>query len=78
MNDRVLPEIHLVLCNRCGACVLLCPTHALEMGSEGPFIARPDDCAYCATCETYCPNGAISSRIRNRLGWSALNSDRGV
>jgi NAD-dependent dihydropyrimidine dehydrogenase PreA subunit len=30
------------------------------MGPEGPFIARPEDCAYCATCETYCPNGAIT------------------
>lgn len=60
MNERVLPEIHLVLCDRCGACILLCPTHALEMGPEGPFIARPQDCAYCATCETYCPSGAIT------------------
>jgi formate hydrogenlyase subunit 6/NADH:ubiquinone oxidoreductase subunit I len=41
MNDRVLPEIHLILCNRCGACVLLCPTHALEMGPEGSLHRPP-------------------------------------
>lgn len=30
------------------------------MGSEGPFIARPKDCTYCADCEAICPQDAIS------------------
>ncbi|MFN3763704.1 MAG: ATP-binding protein, partial [Anaerolineae bacterium] len=53
MDERVLPEINLALCNRCGACIFICPTHAVEMGPDGPFIARPQDCTYCAECETY-------------------------
>lgn len=60
MQDWVLPEINLVLCNRCGACVALCPASAVEMGSEGPFIARPADCTYCADCDGICPQGAIT------------------
>lgn len=61
MDRRVLPEINMALCNRCGGCVFICPTHAVEMGPHGPFIARPEDCTYCIQCETYCPTGAISA-----------------
>ncbi len=61
MNERVLPEINLTLCTQCGACIFACPVHAVEMGPQGPFIARPEDCTYCAECETYCPTGAISA-----------------
>jgi len=30
------------------------------MGPKGAFIARPDDCTYCAECETVCTEGAIA------------------
>ena len=59
MDEWVLPEIDLQRCNRCGVCVDQCPTGAMEMGSGGPVIARPDDCTYCALCEGICPEGAI-------------------
>ena len=57
--DWRLPDIDMRLCTLCGACVELCPTRAVEMGTAGPFIARPDDCNYCTECETICPHGAI-------------------
>ena len=60
MQNWTLPEINLVLCNQCGICVEQCPTNAAEMGSNGPFIARPADCTYCAICDTICPQGAIT------------------
>jgi MinD superfamily P-loop ATPase len=60
MEDWALPEINLALCNRCGACVAECPTGAVEMGPEGPFIARPVDCTYCTRCEAICPQRAIT------------------
>jgi len=60
MEDWALPEINLSLCNQCGVCVEQCPTGAVEMGSEGPFIARPSACNYCATCDAICPQGAIT------------------
>jgi formate hydrogenlyase subunit 6/NADH:ubiquinone oxidoreductase subunit I len=60
MEDWVLPEINQTLCNRCGTCVERCPTGAVDMGSEGPFIACIGDCTYCAICDAICPQGAIT------------------
>ena len=60
MKEWALPEINLSLCNLCGICVERCPTNAAEMGVEGPFIARPADCTYCARCDAMCPQGAIT------------------
>ena len=60
MEEWALPEINLALCNRCGMCVEGCPTNAVEMKAEGPSIVRPDDCAYCALCESICSEGAIT------------------
>jgi ferredoxin len=60
MGDWALPEIDLLLCNRCGTCVERCPTGAVEMTWEGPVIARPGDCTYCAICDAICPQRAIT------------------
>ena len=60
MENWVLPEINLQRCNRCGMCVERCPTHAVEMRTEGPVVVRPSDCTYCALCEALCPQGAIT------------------
>lgn len=59
-GEWALPQIDLVLCNRCGNCIERCPTHAVEMRPPGPAIVRPDDCTYCTACESVCPEGAIS------------------
>jgi len=55
-----LPEVDLLLCDRCGICAERCPAGAVEMGSQGPVIARPADCTYCALCDALCPRGAIT------------------
>ena len=61
MRDWALPEINLLLCDRCGVCVERCPGDAVEMGPEGgPYLARPADCTYCALCEDICPQCAIT------------------
>ena len=60
MENWALPEIDLVLCSRCGICVERCPTSAVQMGPQGPFIALPAGCTYCADCEALCPQHAIT------------------
>lgn len=60
MRDWILPEINRLLCSRCGTCIEECPANAAEMGPDGPFIARPADCTYCARCEARCAQGAIT------------------
>jgi NAD-dependent dihydropyrimidine dehydrogenase PreA subunit len=58
--DWTIPQINLHLCDRCGNCVDQCPANAVDMGTVGPVIARPEDCTYCTECEAFCPRGAIT------------------
>jgi ferredoxin len=60
MEKWALPEINLLLCDMCGACVESCPAGAVSMGPRGPVIERPLDCTFCADCEAICPQGAIT------------------
>ncbi len=72
MSDWHLPEIDLELCTRCGACVVGCPTHAVDLQPEGPVIARPLACTFCAECEALCPVNAI--RCEFEIVWEPQRS----
>lgn len=67
-TDWAVPEIDLARCDRCGSCVERCPAKAVDMGPDGPFIARPEDCTYCADCESICPQRAI--RVWYVISWN--------
>jgi len=73
MENWALPEINLLLCNRCGTCIEQCPTGAVEMKPEGPSIARPSDCTYCALCDAICPQGAIKCSYEIVWGSTTTN-----
>lgn len=47
-------------CSLCGLCVQSCTSGALALGSERPYLARPDLCRGCGICEEVCPAGAIT------------------
>ena len=49
-DEIVLPG----LCIGCGACVLSCPTHALQMVDGRPDLL-PEKCIRCGTCVVRCP-----------------------
>lgn len=49
-DEIVLPG----LCVGCGACVLSCPTHALQMVDKKPDLL-PEKCIRCGACTIRCP-----------------------
>ena len=52
--------VHPERCNRCGACVEMCPMDVLRLDSAGlPTMQYPDDCWYCQACQTHCPRRAL-------------------
>ena len=56
-------------CVGCAACVLNCPTAALEASDEGTireFKYFHHRCIYCASCVASCPEGVVS--LRHGLG----------
>jgi len=69
--DKIMPKIDLFKCDVCGLCIERCPTGALAMRNDRPFLARPDLCSYCATCEDVCPKGAIALPYQIVLGEGA-------
>ena len=45
-------------CELCGACVIACPSDAIEELETKAHI-KVDLCIECGTCEVNCPSGAI-------------------
>ncbi len=60
MASNWLPTIDQHICTGCEACVLLCPTAALDQVAGKAWLVRPSACIYCNLCEDICPVDAIS------------------
>ncbi|MCP4146818.1 MAG: 4Fe-4S dicluster domain-containing protein [bacterium] len=60
-------EIKKEKCTKCNACIEVCPTGILEMGSESVEETAVERCISCGHCATICPADAIvSSETNNR------------
>jgi ferredoxin len=53
-----MPYIITDECIQCGACVVGCPSGAIEEG-ETKSLILVELCIECGTCEQNCPTGAV-------------------
>lgn len=57
-------SINPQLCTGCGICIRSCPLNLILAGGENDIPFMPDSmdniCARCGSCESFCPEGAIS------------------
>ncbi|MCL2064292.1 MAG: 4Fe-4S binding protein [Candidatus Cloacimonetes bacterium] len=52
-------------CKKCGICVAFCPTKCLGRKPDGtPFVAFPEKCVHCETCDRLCPDFAVTGAKR--------------
>ncbi len=62
IDDESSPVlIYYNWCKKCGICVAFCPTGCLGRKADGsPYVANPDKCIHCETCDRLCPDFAIT------------------
>ncbi len=58
-EEPIRPIIIPELCIACGACVEVCPYHALSLIGGVPVLDTSIVCQYCGNCEEVCPTEAI-------------------
>jgi NAD-dependent dihydropyrimidine dehydrogenase PreA subunit len=56
------------------SCVAVCPVDCIasDPGVDRKFYIDPDGCIECGSCETACPNGAISRADRLPAEWAVF------
>jgi 2-oxoglutarate ferredoxin oxidoreductase subunit delta len=57
---RLVIEINVKQCKRCGICVEFCNRGVLANGEDGlPEVVNLEQCTLCRLCELRCPDIAI-------------------
>ena len=78
MLSGIAPSVNDALCSRCGKCVLVCPTSAID--KEQPTDTAKELCIRCCACVNACPSHARvldDPRIKQAAEWLYANcSDR--
>ncbi len=55
-------------CLSCGRCRDACPGNLIELGADGAYIERPEDCWGCASCLKECKASAIDFFLYPDIG----------
>jgi len=85
-GDDLLMNFMAVTCLHCDrpACVLACPTGAMQKRADGIVFSDPELCIGCRTCAVACPFGSHSSipqqaRLPNAMAaWPGWNKASGL
>jgi adenylylsulfate reductase, subunit B len=56
----LIKKIDEFRCDGCGACERTCMGDVIRMKDGKAFIAYPEDCSGCISCELSCPRYAIN------------------
>jgi len=70
----IAPSVNEAQCTKCGACVSICPTAAID--TEAPGHTDKEQCIRCCACVKACPAGAKSlddARIKQITEWLYAN-----
>jgi uncharacterized Fe-S center protein len=68
-----MPKINKEKCNRCDACLKICPTDgAIE------DYGVTDSCSLCSLCLDVCESGAISASFRDPINLTRIISDNAL
>jgi ferredoxin len=74
MLSGITPSVNEALCSRCGKCVLVCPTAAID--KDHPATAVKEMCIRCCACVKECPSNAKvldDPRIKQTAEWLHAN-----
>lgn len=74
MLSGIVPSVNKALCSRCGKCVPVCPTAAID--EENPMNTEKDLCIRCCACIKACPSRAKllnDPRIKQAAEWLYVN-----
>lgn len=74
MFSGIVPSVNEALCSRCGKCVPICPTAAID--KENPMNTAKDLCIRCCACVKACPSDAKvwdDPRIKQAAEWLYTN-----
>ncbi len=69
---RGLPELDTARCDGNAACVVACPTAAIQVVAPS-WSLDAGACIFCGACERVCPTGAI--RLRDRIELAAEHTE---
>jgi ferredoxin len=74
MFSGIAPFVNEALCSRCGKCVAVCPTAAID--KVNPMNTSKDLCIRCCACVKSCPSNAKmfeDQRIKQATEWLYAN-----
>jgi len=73
-SPGIAPSVNEARCTKCGGCVSVCPTAAIN--TEAPGYTDKEQCIRCCACVKACPVGAKSlddTRIKQMAEWLYAN-----
>ncbi|MFH0876339.1 MAG: 4Fe-4S binding protein [archaeon] len=63
MTKMKLYKINKLTCAGCGACIRVCPNHAIKIEKDGRANIDQKKCGKCGLCKKACPFDSILEKV---------------